>query len=467
MTEEITRAEYDDTIANPLRAALAERKLWKVAKFGDEVFLDDNSIRYVALMRGVPLKIAATSNHAGDRQEGDNPIARRNEASVDSELAMLAMHSRVISGAINNPYFRSFKRIADAKLPALMLVARIDGPTAEIARRMILDGLHAEEHGLWGFGYFDARGLEGGGHIEGDRWILAAAKDAREQGIPVIVDDAPGTFPAGWPMTRAALYLGWYTANVDGPFTRADFQFERGAVAVHLHSFSAATLRDPLKQWAAPLLWKGAAATLGNVYEPYLGLTAHLDIFENRLRSGFTFAEAAYMSQPALSWMNVVIGDPLYRPYRFVPRSSAALEEEDAEWLAYRDGARLWNERGRATGEAALKKSARAMRSGVIWEGLASLQLATNDLSGALSSLREARTAYPGVEDATRAAVREIALLRALNEKKGALALVRSRMNLTPGSPTMPLLRAIANELEAPPAIPTATAIPVNPRAPR
>src|SRR4029450_12276497 len=98
-------------------------------------------------------------------------------------------------------------------------------------------------------------------------------------------------------------------------FTESDFRFVPGAVAVHIHSFSAATLRDPNANWVAPLLAKGAAASLGNVYEPYLQLTANLDIFNDRLLRGFTLAESAYMSHRGLSWMSVVVGDPLYRPY--------------------------------------------------------------------------------------------------------------------------------------------------------
>jgi hypothetical protein len=30
---------------------------------------------------------------------------------------------------------------------------------------------------------------------------------------------------------------------------------------------------------------------------------------------GFTFAESAYSSIEVLSWMSVMVGDPLYRPY--------------------------------------------------------------------------------------------------------------------------------------------------------
>ena len=60
----------------------------------------------------------------------------------------------------------------------------------------------------------------------------------------------------------------------------------------------------------------GAAATLGNVYEPYLTLTPHLDVFHDRLCAGFTFAEASYMSQRVLSWMttSVALGARLVLP---------------------------------------------------------------------------------------------------------------------------------------------------------
>src|SRR5207253_3509638 len=93
------------------------------------------------------------------------------------------------------------------------------------------------------------------------------------------------------------------------------FRFVPGAIAVHIHSFSANTLRDPNANWVGPLVSHGAAASVGNVYEPYLQLTAHLNILNDRLLHGFTFAESAYSSIEALSWMSVMVGDPLYRPY--------------------------------------------------------------------------------------------------------------------------------------------------------
>ena len=79
--------------------------------------------------------------------------------------------------------------------------------------------------------------------------------------MPVILDDGPALFPQPYPMKNAALYLGWYSEEASGPFLRGDFKFVQGAVAVHLHSFSAVTLRAD-RYWCVPLLKAGAAATL-------------------------------------------------------------------------------------------------------------------------------------------------------------------------------------------------------------
>jgi hypothetical protein len=76
---------------------------------------------------------------------------------------------------------------------------------------------------------------------------------------------------------------------------------------------------------------------MGNVYEPYLALTPHVDIFTRRLLQGDYFAEAAYASEKGLSWMLTVVGDPLYRPFR-LPLPSALAEVSDPhtahdDWL--------------------------------------------------------------------------------------------------------------------------------------
>ena len=343
--EEITRDEYEKTIADPLRKILSDRGWWRTrvnAAGGTEV--EENEIRFVALIRGIPLKIARTAAaYPGDVQEGPAVFSGKNEASVDSELSSLGYFSKKISGILGNPYYHKFSSIGDANMPQLMLVCRLDGPTPETVRGMIDDSLEAEKTGLWGFAYIDSRNIKEGGLALGDKWLNAIAEDAKKHGIPVIQDNGPDVFPADYPIRDAAFYYGWYTDNAYGPFLSPDFRFSKGAIACHIHSFSASSVRDPDKNWASPLLARGAAAVLGNVYEPFLSLTPNLDIFHDRLENGFTFAESAYMSQPALSWMTTFLGDPLYKPFNLTSDGfETLLKPQATEFAAYRIGALLW-----------------------------------------------------------------------------------------------------------------------------
>src|SRR5262245_52370882 len=55
---------------------------------------------------------------------------------------------------------------------------------------------------------------------------------------------------------------------------------------------------------------------MGFVFEPYLEGTVDIATFFSRLTlGGFSFGEAAYSAQGALSWQTTVVGDPLYRPF--------------------------------------------------------------------------------------------------------------------------------------------------------
>jgi uncharacterized protein (TIGR03790 family) len=441
--EEISRDEYDRTIAEPLRRAFTANFWWKLRDPESPLGpVEANKIRFVALMRGVPVKIAEVANYAGDKVTGPAPVGNTNHAAVDSELAVLGLRTHVISGVVLNPYFRSFSPIADAHRPELLLVCRLDAPTPEIVRRMITDAIAAEEEGLTGLAYIDARGTNDAGYNEGDEWLFALANNARRRGTPVVLDNGPDLFPESYPMTRAAFYFGWYADHVSGPFVRPDFHFARGAVAVHIHSFSAETLREPLKFWVGPLLAAGAAATLGNVYEPYLTLTPHLDVFYDRLRAGMTFAESAYMSERALSWMTTFVGDPLYRPYK----GAGELEERPAsgEWAELRQGARLWFSTERAAGDGMLRAAAQKEHSGVIMEGLGLLQLGAEDRDAALASFAQAREFYGKSDDAMRVAIHEILQLRTAGREIDARTLARKMIALVPHSPSVDLLRALA-----------------------
>jgi uncharacterized protein (TIGR03790 family) len=345
-TDEIPRNVYDSSIAGPIREMMVERGYWIISKdIQGHDLLAASRIHYAVLMRGVPLKIAECTNYPGDNATIQSPpYGNCTAASVDSELSILGLQTPQISGVINNPFcITKLGSTKDAKPltspshlpPQLLLVGRLDGPSVESIKAMINNGLKAEKEGLWGWGYTDVRSITDPGFVLGDQFIRKAAMVMRKNGIPVLCDDLPETFQSGFPITDAAAYFGWYSENIVGPFRDPAFHFLPGAVAAHLHSFSATTLHDPLKGWTGPLIGHGASASIGNVYEPYLVFTTDFGTLEEKLLSGCNLAESYYASQPVLSWMSILVGDPLYRPYAAFDSAGKGIASTTV-WQEYR-----------------------------------------------------------------------------------------------------------------------------------
>jgi len=327
--EVMSRDEFRDSLQMPLARRLESSGLWQFGLVtntmtnGEPPYTERrviaSKIQYAVLCYGIPLKIAPDPILNQVPPKGANPQLERNEAAVDSELAWLPLVEMPVSlaGPLPNKVYGVTNAALLNPTNGILLVTRLDGPSADIAKGLVDKALEAERDGLWGRAYFDARGLSKTDNLYlGDEWIHEGAEICRELGFETTLDDKPGTFPADFPMSHIAIYCGWYDGNVSGPFRLPKVEFMPGAFAYHLHSFSAETLRSTSQYWCGPLLAKGATCTMGCVYEPYLSGTPNIAAFLARwMASGFTFGEAAWAAQPVLSWQTTVIGDPLYQPF--------------------------------------------------------------------------------------------------------------------------------------------------------
>jgi len=336
--EIISRADFTDFLQKPLADRLEAAGLWKFAETATPAIrgraqppgirVVQSQIRYAVLCYGVPLKILPASLLDESEDKISPGVLHRNEASVDSELAWLPLLKTKVplTGPLENPFYLCTNRARLNCTNGLLLVARLDGPTADIAMHLVDKAIAAENTGLWGRAYIDARGLgRMSTYYPGDEWLLAGADICRQLGFETEVDTNEATLPASFPMSHIAIYAGWYAGDPCGPFTAPQMEFMPGAFAYHLHSFSASTLRTTNQYWCGPLLAKGATCTMGCVYEPYLTLTPNVAFCLDALGNGDTFGEAAWAAQPALSWMTTVIGDPLYRPFQKSPAELHAL----------------------------------------------------------------------------------------------------------------------------------------------
>lgn len=331
--ERIPRRAFIETLHNPLLEALLERGLIDAFEAPDGPFgrkavtVFSNNLKYIVLCYGIPARIDESPAGEYDdaallesalkgplaalkNQFNEGPMAR-DEASVDGELALLLRRGMPFTGFIPNPFYQN-KRPDGVR--DILKVTRLDGPSPEAVIRMLENALKGERQGLKGRAYVDEDGRQGG-FKAGNDWLAATAGVFRNLGYDLSHNTARKTFAADERFDEPVLYAGWYDRHVSGPFRLAGFQFPAGAVAAHLHSFSASPIRSDSKGWVGPFVHRGVSATFGNVAEPYLTFTHQYDLFFAALADGWNFGDAAYLALPVLSWQAVSIGDPLYRPF--------------------------------------------------------------------------------------------------------------------------------------------------------
>ena len=332
--ETCSREEYDKQIRSPVEKKLRD-------------LIHTQRIRCLVTIFGIPLRIDSIALAKTDKpvtqdphssilpsstlaeetsdQEKDN--AREvfsspdstTEAAVDSELALVLSGDYPLEGWLPNPYFLGFSgQETLLKKDEVLMVSRIDGPGAQVARRLIDDAAATEEKGLSGQACFDARWpLPKDQPVDAyalyDAAIHNAAQHLRREGrIPVTLDDRETLFGRG-ECPSVALYCGWYSL---GQYTDI-FHWQQGAVGYHIASAECTTLRlKDSRVWCRQMLEKGICATLGPVNEPYVQGFPPPDLFFATLSEGYlSLAETYLISLPYLSWQMVLVGDPLYTPF--------------------------------------------------------------------------------------------------------------------------------------------------------
>ncbi len=247
------------------------------------------------------------------QSEIDPIIGKETNASVDSELSMVLFGNYEL-------YRWQPNRLKDNPLGLYsntLMVSRLDGPSFEIAKGLIDKAITAEKTGLRGIAYIDSRGIIDDkkpysfGHFDQSLRDLATLTRLRT-GMTVKEEQTEKLFePNSCPQT--AIYCGWYSLKkyVDA------FDFVDGAIGYHISSWEAVDLRDPnSSQWCPAMLKDGITATLGAVAEPYLHSFPLPKEFFLELFNGRCLVEAYYHTNPFNSWQLVLIGDPMYRPFK-------------------------------------------------------------------------------------------------------------------------------------------------------
>ena len=296
--EQIGREVYNREIAAPIAACLKPQGMRE-------------RILYIATTGGVPLKVAGAGGLDGD------------EAAVDSELCTLYddpdSKSHSLRGPLKNPFYG--RRAAPFSHPAfsMYLVTRLAGYDFDEVKALIDRSMAASNRGKFVIDLKDSSDSPGNDRLR-DAAILLP-KDR------VIFDESNEVL---YGQRDVIGYAAWGSNDKNRTRRMLGFTWLPGAIATEFVSTDGRTFRHPPDSWniaswserdkffggspqslAADYIHEGASGASGHVYEPYLHFTPHPDYLLPAYYSGRNLAESFWMSIPAISWQNIVIGDPL------------------------------------------------------------------------------------------------------------------------------------------------------------
>ena len=290
--EEIPRAKFQSEIEEPIRQAIAGTH---------------KPIDYIVLTKGLPIRFSDWGQSGG--YSVDAMIAA--DKLPLPEITKLEDADVARSG---NPYFQKSEPFSHAKF-GFFLVTRLDGYTVDDALRLVDNSLAAKgEKGPFFFDEADNR--KQGDYADMQTMLAKADEGLRKKGF-TSSEDKSNTFVA--PAEPLAGYASW--GSNDGAFsldTYHKLQFLPGALVETYVSTSGRTFRPTTggQSLIADLIAQGVTGVKGYVSEPYTFALARPDILFDRYTSGYNLAESFYMASPVLKWKDVIIGDPLCRPYR-------------------------------------------------------------------------------------------------------------------------------------------------------
>ena len=161
----------------------------------------------------------------------------------------------------------------------------------------------------------------------GNQWLREAARLLPAQ--RVVLDDSAAVV---MDQKDVIGFASWGSNDPDRKQRFLHFQWLPGAIATEFVSTDGRTFKRPpdtwrLGAWKDPSTWfegapqtlsadyihEGATGASGQVNEPYLIFCPRPDYVLPAYFAGRSLAESYYLGIPGLSWMNIVIGDPLTR----------------------------------------------------------------------------------------------------------------------------------------------------------
>lgn len=294
--EETSMARFKEDILEPIKTAIEGSK---------------ERIDYIVLTKGIPFRIDSWWGYSVDGQiAGMNlrvePMPNDKAPTEDGMIRC------------KNPYYDA-KKPFNSKDYGIYLVTRLDAFSLTDAKRLVERSVKAQpEKGLFFFDQAENR-TNNPEMPESAGWhqvrMEAAVAKLLQKNKEVRIDKTAPFLNPGKPMMG---YVSW--GSNDGKFdlkTYRGLKFLSGSICETYVSTSARTFipSEEGQSLIGDLIANGVTGVKGYVSEPWTSALCRVDILMDRYTDGYNLAESFYASSPLVLWKDVVIGDPLCRPY--------------------------------------------------------------------------------------------------------------------------------------------------------
>ena len=325
--ETIPYTAFQEAIEKPLRAYLAARP----------------TIDFIVTTKGIPIRItdAPGLGMGGKQPSLDSFIAALGYDKTPRAIRVDLNDSGFTGKAYLNRFWNSREPFSHAKFGGY-LVTRLDAYTVDEAKALTTYSLLAERMPPTGpilldtcpaFGYGDpaaqpvsaitqtgdaataAQSINELAYKEYNADMVSAAQKLQAMGLPVVLDKTD-TFVGGKGDLMG--YCSW--GSNDAHFDAKAYSLLRlapGGLCETAVSTSGRTFLPTTggQSLIADLIQGRATGAKGYCDEPLLQAIASPTILFDRYTNGWTLAESYYAASRFVGWEDIVIGDPLCRPY--------------------------------------------------------------------------------------------------------------------------------------------------------
>ncbi|MBS1701651.1 MAG: TIGR03790 family protein [Armatimonadetes bacterium] len=299
-TDNISPDRYKSEIETPIRAALAKNP----------------KIDFIVLTKGIPLRLVDEGGYSVDATLASMELNFAPIGQTPGKFGITEANAEDAIKRCRNPYFAA-KEPFSHKRYGMYLVTRLIGYSVEDCLKLVDNSVAAKPSKAPILLDSQPKFQPGSGYWPLEESMLHANEVLSVKNIAVDYDKTETFSDDGG--TPLAGYASWGSndKNYD-PVAYHNLKFVPGAIAETFVSTSARTF-TPTKggqSLIADLVQQGVTGVKGYVSEPFTFALCRTEILFDRYESGFNLAESFYAASPIVKWKDIVVGDPLCRPYK-------------------------------------------------------------------------------------------------------------------------------------------------------